>query len=1088
MNSATRQEVLSGAASVAQRSLWFLDRMAQGRPLNALAWRIELAGDLDVDALRAAFESVVRRHDSLRTRFEERGHLPVRSVEDEVELPFAFEDLRATPVAERTRTLERRCAEDVEAGFDLAVAPLLRVRLLRTGETSHHLLIVVHHIVFDAVSLDLLLGELDDHYGRSLRGETPSGAPLPTTYARYCEEQHELLVGPRREKLAAYWRERLDDVPRLLELPTDRPRGPVQLYDNGEHTLRLDAGLSEKLRAFARAERTTAFSVLLAGFQLLLARLSGQRDVVVGTPASGRTRSELEPLIGFLVNMVVLRGRVGESDTFRTLVKNARRTVFSALDHQQLPFDTVVDELKPDRALSHNPLFQVQFGMRTQGEGTFDALPVRKVTPVDNGHSQYELTVAVVDGNDCIDVVIEYAPSLYDTASAIALGEQYRRLLASAVAEPDGLADALDLLGPVARHQVLHGWNDTGRMVEQRTMPQLFEAAAARFPDTPAVVAGEEQLDYRELNARANRLARLLIARGVGPEDIVAGALPRSVDYAVAFMGATKAGAAYQPLDLKHPQERLRTVLADTRPAVVLSLGAAHPATPGTSLSVVLDSPDVQDELAQAAPHDVTDAERRVPLRLAHPAYVIHTSGSTGRPKGVIVQHQGLATLTWNQVEVLGVVPGESRVLQFASPAFDGSMADLTKSLLSGATLVLPLDEERTPGPPLQELMHKRRITHTILPPAVLSVMDPEHALPAGTVLCVAGEACPGDVVGRWSAGRKMFNEYGPTETTVVSTMSGRLSGNGAPPLGRPLWNTQVYVLDHLGNPVPPEVAGELYVGGTQLARGYLNRPALTAAAFVPDPYGSVPGGRLYRTGDRVRRRRDGSLEYLGRVDDQVKIRGYRIEPGEVTGVLLEHPEVTSATVTVREDTPGERRLVGYAVPAAGSSLQTAELRAYLAARLPDYLVPSAFVLLDAIPVTHSGKVDRKSLPEPPAVPCSDGVRPARTAVERLVVAVWGDILGIDTAALSCDDDFFAVGGHSLSAVAVAATLQELLDLPLTAAAVFHAPTPERLAERLASDLGGAERAEAVAGPLVQVLEMTDEDALARLAQGADRI
>lgn len=1084
-----QRDASAGAPSVAQQSLWYLDKMAQGGPLNALGWRLELAGPLDIGALRESFEAVMARSDSLRTRFEERDHLPVRVVEDRVELPFTVEDLRALPTAERTEVLRRRCAEEVGTGFDLARAPLLRVRVLRTADTTHHLLIVVHHIVFDATSLDILLKELTYFYAKLSGGSALNDAPPSTTYNDYCAAQHELLAGPRREKLAGYWRDRLAGIPPLLELPTDRPRGPEQLYGSAAHTLRLDAGLSERLRAFARGERTTLFTVMLAAFQVLLARQSGQRDIAVGSPVSGRTSSELEPLIGFFVNMVVLTGRVGETDSFRTLVRRARGTVFGALDHQQLPFDTVVDELRPGRTLSHSPLFQVLFGMRTSepaGERP-GALSISAVEPLDNGYSQYELAFAAVDGSDCIDVVIEYAPSLYDATSVIGLGEQYRQLLGSALADPDRPADELDLLGTVKRHQVLHGWNDTARPVEQKPLSQLFEDVAARHADSAAVESGDVRLNYQELNERANRLARLLIARGIGPEDIVALALPRSADYIVAQLATAKAGAAFQPLDLAHPTERIRTVLADSGPVAVLSCGAPHPATPEGALALVLDSPGTLVELARADAGNVTDGERITPLLTEHPAYVIYTSGSTGRPKGVIVQHNGFATLGGSQAEGFGVTPG-SRVLQFASPAFDSSIADLATALINGATLVVPLDDERVAGPPLRNLLHHRRITHALLPPPVLTVMDPDDTMPEGATLMVAGEACPGELADRWSAGRTMINAYGPTEATVGVTISDPLSGPEAPPLGRPVWNTQIYVLDHVGRPVPAGVAGELYIGGTQLARGYHGRPGLTAESFVPDPYGSVPGGRLYRTGDRGRHRRDGTLEFLGRIDDQVKIRGYRIEPGEVTAVLQEHPEVIAATVAVQESPLGDCRLVAYAVPVPGSPVGPAVLREHMVSRLPDYLVPSVFVLLSELPLTHNGKVDHKRLPAPPSTSATPDGRAPETAAERLVALLWSEYLGIDASAIGCDDDFFALGGHSLLGAAMAAALQEMFAVTFTVAAVFRAPTVERLASCLTAELGGADRAEPAAELLLELMSMTEDEAVARLTEGADRI
>nr|WP_041842091.1 non-ribosomal peptide synthetase [Actinoplanes friuliensis] len=996
--------------SFAQQRLWFLHQFEPDSAEYVTPVALRLTGPLDTGALDAALTALTARHESLRTTFRT-GADGVAEQVIHPPLPAPAEQQPVTP-----ETLDAVLAELVGRPFDLAAGPLLRPTLLRLAAEDHVLLLVQHHIITDGWSTGVLIAELAELYTAHVTGAPAHLPTLPVQYADFAAWQRDRLTGPLLDDQLAFWRETLAGVD-TLELPTDRPRPPVHSTHGAVHELRIPPALAARLTALGRTHGGTLFTTLVAACQVLLSRWSGQDDIAVGTVTSGRDRAELADLVGFFVNTLVLRTAVDGRRTFAELLDDVRHTVLGALAHQDVPFERLVDELRPARDPSRTPLFQVMVVLQNL-PGAAPELPGLRAEPVELELTTagYDLTMEFEDSADGLGVSLTYNTDLFDAATIGRLATHLTSLFEAVVADPDQPVSRLPLLGDDERRHLLTGLNDTGRTVPPATLDELFAAQAARTPDAPAVRHPGGELTYAELDEQVDRLARLLIGRGAGPESIVALLLPRSADIVVAQLAAGRAGAAYLPVDPGYPAGRIAFMLEDARPVLTVTrTGLAGGVPAGTEL-VLLDDPAVTAALATGTPR-VTDTDRRAPLRPEHPAYVIYTSGSTGRPKGVTVTHAGVAGFSAAEIAHFAVAPGD-RVLQFASPSFDASVLELCMALPAGATLVVP-----PPGPLVGEhlgaVLAGERVTHTLIPPAALATV-PEIELPDLATLIVGGDACDAALVARWAPGRRMINAYGPTESTVVTSWTGPLSPGGVPAIGRPILNTRVYVLDRHLQPVPLGVAGELYVAGVGLARGYLRRTGLTAQRFIADPYGAS-GTRMYRTGDVARWTAAGELEFLGRADDQVKIRGFRIELGEVQAALTAHPEVAQAVVTAREDQPGIKRLVAYVVPPSGTAAPaTTQLREFLGRTLPDYLVPAVFVPLTALPVTANGKVDRAALPAPDpaagAAPGAGHVSP-RTPVEQTLAGIWADVLGLDRVGVH--DNFFDAGGDSILSIQV---------------------------------------------------------------------
>ncbi|MBB5803972.1 amino acid adenylation domain-containing protein/non-ribosomal peptide synthase protein (TIGR01720 family) [Saccharothrix ecbatanensis] len=941
--------------SFAQQRLWFLDQFSPGGTEYVTPLAVRLRGALDVPRLERALTGLVARHESLRTTFPAVDGLPVAVVHPPTDVVL--------PVVGEMPALEP---------FDLSEGPLFRPVLVRRGPDDHVLALTMHHIVTDGWSGGVLMADLTALYGGA---ELP---PLPIRYGDFAAWQREQPLDVQLD----YWRGQLADVP-ALELPTDRPRPPVQTTAGAQTEFVVPAPVANRLRELARAVDGTLFMALVAACQVLFHRWSGQDDFAVGTVASGRDRPETQDLVGFFVNTVTLRARIEPSATFPEFLVRTRDTVLDAFAHQEVPFERVVDAVQPDRDTSRTPLFQAVVALQNSPQATgFPGLEASDVgQPV--ASTGFDVTVEFTEEDDGrLHGAFEYNTDLFDAGTVRRLVEHLGVLLSGIAADADRPLWSLPVL-PEGERKSLEEWGSTGPAIDGPGFVELVEAQVARTPHALALT-GAVDVTYAELNARANRLAHHLIGLGAGPERIVALRLPRSVDLVVAELAVLKSGAAFLPVDPEYPAERISFMLADARPLVVL------------------DGPvDVSGQ---------PDTDPGVRVRPEHAAYMIYTSGSTGRPKGVVVTHAGLATFSAAEIAHFRVSQGD-RVLEFSSPSFDASVLELCMSLPAGAALVVP-----PPGPllgdQLAEVIDAFGVTHALIPPVALATV-PDAALPTFRTLVVGGDACSADLVRRWAPGRRMINAYGPTESTVVTSWSEPLEPGGVPPIGRPIPGTTVHVLDDALQPVPVGVPGELHVSGVGLARGYLDRPGLTASRFVANPFGP-PGSRMYRTGDVVRWNASGVLEFVGRSDEQVKIRGFRIELGEIETALLRHPDVREAVVVARADARGHKRLVAYVVG------EVAKVRDFLAESLPDYLVPSLFVPVDALPISSNGKVDRARLPEPDFSALTGGEHVAPSGpVEEALAAVWADVLGVPRVGV--EDNFFSLGGDSILSMQVVA-------------------------------------------------------------------
>ncbi|MCX5414994.1 non-ribosomal peptide synthetase [Streptomyces sp. NBC_00059] len=1038
--------------SYAQRRLWFLHRLDGPSATYNIPFAVRLEGALDVDALRRALRDVVVRHEALRTVFPAPGgDIPVQRVlaAEEVRLPLVAESVDEAKCADR---IDAAVAERIDVEHELP----LRVTLLRLAEDTHVLVLVIHHIAADGSSLGPLVRDLGTAYRDRLGGTAPAWAPPPVTYADYTLWQRDLL-GDEKDpdslvsRQLAHWRTALAGLPELVELPWDRPRPPAPRHEGATHHFTVDDTTARGIAALARASGSSVFMVLQAALALLLSRHGAGEDIPLGTAVAGRTDEAATDLVGFFVNTLVLRTDLSGDPTFRELLHRVKESDLDAHAHQDVPFERLVELLNPARA-PHHPLFQTMLVLQNHAAAAPVGLPGVDAHPVpaDLGVSKFDLSFTFVEtpGSDGspegMRASVDYATELFDAGTVRGLADRMLRLLRAVGDDPTLPLHAYDVLGDADQARLTEWGTGPHPDLPARTFPDLFSQRVRQAPDAPAVRDADTTLTYRELDTRAESLARRLAGRGVGPEARVAVALPRDHGLVVALLAVLKAGAAYLPLDTDYPAARLAYMLADAAPSLLLTTPELHRGLPRT------DVPHLYP--ADGTPPADAPASWRSP-HPQHPAYVIYTSGSTGRPKGVVVTHRGIGAMADTQQERLRLIP-DSRVLHLASVSFDAAFWELCMGLLSGACLEIDAREALLPGPALAARVRAHGITHLTLPPAALAVLPPD-SLPAGTTIVLAGEACPPALARSWSRGRHLVNAYGPTETTVCAAMSGFQHAEGplAPdrtvPIGVPVDGTRVRVLDGRLAPVPPGVVGDLYVSGKGLARGYHDRPGLTATRFVADP--SDPGGgRMYRTGDLARWGHYGQLEYVGRVDDQVKLRGFRVELGEVEAALTALPGVAAACAVVREDRPGDRRLVAYTVPAEGAEgPDGTEVRSRLAALLPDHMVPSAHVRLTALPVTPNGKTDRRALPAPED-PRSGGRGP-RTPRERVLCEVFAETLGVPE--VSATDDFFALGGHSLLAVTLAQRIEERCGRRLSLRALFTTPTVEGV-DRL---LGGAE-------------------------------
>ncbi|MCF3102004.1 amino acid adenylation domain-containing protein [Streptomyces roseoverticillatus] len=1060
--------------SPAQARLWFLHQLEGPSVAYTIPCSLRIDGTLDTEALRAAFADVVARHEALRTVFPDTDGRPHQKIlaPENAHVPFLVREV--TP-----EQLDESVAGAGAYAFDLAAEPPVRATLLSSGPGTHVLCVALHHIAGDEWSEGVLLRDLDTAYAARRRGEAPAWAPLPLQFADHTLWQRDMLADPSGgDRLTAYWTERLAGLPDELRLPADRPRPAEPSGRGGAVRLRLPGALHEALRGYAHRTGATPFMVTQAASALLLGNLAGTDDVALGTPVAGRSDEAVENVVGFFVNTLVLRHDLSAADgggalTFDQLVRRSRETVLGALAHQDLPFDRLVEIAAPERSLGRHPLFQVMVQHRKEAAGLDRLLGARTELLPDPLHAaRFDLAFTFVESADGAhtDLTVIHAQDLYDRETAGLLGDRLLHVLGQVLAAPGRPVDRVDVMSPAERRALDTEWNATGRAVPGGTLVTRFADRLAAEPGATAVVFEGRALTYRELDALAGRLARTLAAAGAGPDRVVAVAVPRSAELMVSLLAVLKSGAAYLPLDLDYPAERLAYMIEDAAPACVVTVAAEAgrlPSTGGIPVVLADDAGEGSEPAAQAS----------APLPAAgpgHAAYVIYTSGSTGRPKGVVVTHEAIVNrLDWMR-ETYGVGSAD-RILQKTPASFDVSVWEFFLPLVSGAAVVLARPGGHREPDHLADLAAHSGITTAHFVPSMLTAFtaaaEEDEAIRTGfagvrRVFC-SGEALPAAAVDRFAAlwpHIDLHNLYGPTEAAVDVTYHRTEAGSGVVPIGRPVWNTRLYVLDASLRPVPVGVPGELYLAGVQLARGYLNRPGLTASRFVADPF-SGGGARMYRTGDLVRRRADGAVEYLGRTDDQVKVRGFRIELGEIEAALSALPGVAQAAVTARPLAPGGApQLVAYAVPAAGAAPGAQELREALAGRLPEHMVPAAVTLLDALPLSVNGKLDRKALPEP----ARSATRPAAPAPDRrdspaaAMASVFAEILGLPD--VGEDDNFFALGGDSIVSIQLVSTARKA-GFTIAAKDVFQHPTPAALAA--AGRREDQEPAEAPAAPTI---------------------
>lgn len=1029
-----------------QQGLWFLAELEGPSATYNLpfAWRIE--GRLEVASLTAALGDVVGRHEALRTVFpvvDGQSHQHVLAPGE------AVPELVVALAAEES--LPGLLARAAGHAFDLTRELPVRAWLFSVSAQDHVLVLLTHHIASDGWSMGVLMRDLGEAYRSRVMGRAPGWPELPMQYADYALWHQELLgsdqeTGSVLSDQLAYWTTALAGLPEQLELPFDRPRAAVASHRGAVTRVELDPSLHRRLLELARRCQVTLFMVLQAGLAVLLARSGAGNDIPIGTPVAGRGHRAVRDLVGLFVNTLVLRVDLAGDPSFTELLGRVKAADLSAYACSAVPFGRLVEELNPARSAAYHPLFQVMLASADVADWPWEVEGLRmRREPLVAAAAQFDLTLtfrqrfAADDGPAGIHVVVEYAAELFDAATVQALVGRWLRLLDQVATDPARRVGELDLLSAAEFDQVVAGWNDTARPVPPALLPELVQQQAARIPDSTAVVFEGTRLSYADLNVAANRLARYLLPLGAGPERLVAVAMPRSAEMIVAVLGVLKSGSAYLPVDPGYPADRVAFMLADAEPAAVLTTAAARHVLPGGLRPVVLDDPAVEAAVGSLSAADLGPAERQGVLAPGNPAYLMYTSGSTGRPKGVVVEHAGVANLlAWERGEFAG---GElARVLASTSLSFDVSVFEMFGPLASGGSIEVVENLLALADRP-QDPWSGSMISAV---PSALSQMLATSGVQvrAGTV-ALGGEAVTAQAVGVVKAalpGARVINVYGPTEVTVWATSWVMDRDAVRPPIGRPIWNVRAYVLDDRLRPVPPGIAGELYLAGNQLARGYLHQPALTAQRFVACPFG-VGGQRMYRTGDLARWNARGELEYLSRVDEQVKLRGFRIELGEVEAVLAAQPGVSAAVVTVLEDRVGDQRLVGYVVPTAGSQVDPASVRAAAATVLPGYMVPAAVVLMEALPLSVNGKLDRRALRPPPDLSASAGrerLEPYSSREEPLC-ELFAQVLGIDR--VGAEDSFFDLGGHSLLAAMLVARLDKQLGIKISLRNFLAAPS-----------------------------------------------
>jgi surfactin family lipopeptide synthetase A len=1031
--------------SFAQQRLWFVEQMQEvGATYNEF-FALKIQGYLNIAVLSQVVTEIVRRHEVLRTNFVIKDAFPVQVIAPHTTISIPVIDLQALSEVKQFTQTQKIIQQEQTKTFNLSDDFLLRITLLKLAEDSYVLLLNMHHIVSDGWSVGIFVREFTALYQAFAQGKSSPLPELSIQYADFACWQRELLNKDVFKTQLEYWQKQLAGAPPLLELPTDRARLSKQTFLGSSVRIVLDSQLTQQLKLLSQQSGATLYMTLLGAFLILLSRYSNQEDIVVGSPIANRNRSEIESLIGFFINNLALRVNLEGNPTFLELLQRVRQVTLDAYAHQDVPFEQLVEKLQPERSLNYSPLFQVVFALQNTPLDKLE-LPGLTLTPIEIERlvSKNDLILLIEEQNSELIALWDYNTDLFDVQTITRMAEHFQTLLSAIAIAPQQLIGELPLLTAIERHQVLVEWNDTQLDYPQdQCIHELFAAQVENTPDAVAVVCQDQHLTYQQLNHHANQLANYLQSLGIGSEVTVGICVERSLEMVIGLLGILKAGAAYVPLSPDYPFERLSFILEDVQPPVILTQEHLLDKLPSSWSQVICLDSEWKDIALFSEENPVRKATSE------NLAYVIYTSGSTGKPKGVLIPHQGLCNLVQAQIQRFDVTP-DSRVLQFAAFSFDASVSEVFMALCSGASLYLENSEKLLPSSNLVQLIQHKEITHITLPPSALTVL-PSADLPSLQSLIVAGETCGSDLVAQWSSNRRFFNAYGPSECTVCATIAECMDSTKKPPIGRPIHNTQIYILDKHLQPVPIGVTGEIYIGGVGVARGYLNRADLTAQKFIPNPFSADKQARLYKSGDLGRYLANGNIQFLGRIDHQVKIRGFRIEIEEIQAVLLQHPDVKDVIVVAREDKLHNQRLVAYIVEDRQQS-SSQVYKKYLRKLLPDYMIPSEIVLLESLPLNPNGKVDRRALPTPEQISLqseSNFVLP-RDTLELQLAEIWEEVLELRPVGIK--DNFFDIGGHSLLAIRLMSKIEQAFgkNLPLTT--LFSGPTVEQLASILRSD------------------------------------
>ncbi|MBD2813656.1 amino acid adenylation domain-containing protein [Xenorhabdus sp. Flor] len=1064
--------------SFAQQRLWFIDQLTEGSPQYNCPGYLRLRESLNLNAFKAAVKALLERHEALRTHFKIIDNEPRQVVTNSYDLPITLYDLTALSEAEQKNKVEQLSQEEDNLVFNLSTDLMLRIRLIKLAENDYVIIYTIHHIACDSWSIEIFINELITLYRAYNQGEIAPLPPLKIQYTDYAQWQRNWLQGDILKKQLDYWQNQLSGISPLHRFPLDNPRPEKQSFEGKLNEQHISKDLTQEIRALCHQHEVTLFMFLETAFAVLLSRYSNEKDILVGTPLAGRIHHDIEPLIGFFVNSLVIRTDLSGNPTFSELLKQNSRTILDAYAHQDLPFQMLVEKISPGRNLNYNPIFQIAFTLENTQQGTTLArdnnieIEERLLLKV-----RFDLEIHIYEEEGGLSLLWVYDSSLFKNITIERLLANYETLLANIVRvmkprigsdlirkEPS--VHDIPLLAEAEIHTLLHEWNGLQDDSQHGgCFHELFEEQAARHPEKTAVVFGNNSLNYQELNKQANQLAHYLIEQNIKPETLVALCIPRSLRAVVALLGIIKAGGAYLPLDPSYPTSRLQYMLEHSEAEFILTETNLIEKLPISQQKVVcLDAETIQSKLQHMPADNI--AERPFPLTENNLAYVIYTSGSTGKPKGVMLEHKGWVNLALSQAGLFGV-DSDSRGLQFASWSFDAMILEISMTLAYGAALYLISETQQHTPEWLDELVEKHQITHAVLPPALLPYLDFNRWRSVSTLL-LAGEAVPPQAAVRWSQDRKLFNVYGPTECTAIVT-SGLLTDDKIT-IGKPLPNTVIRILDPSGNLVPIGVVGELCIGGIQLARGYLNAPETNATKFITDLTEKSQSQRLYRTGDLARWVPDGRVEYIGRIDSQVKIRGFRIELGEIEAVLAGHDALSSAAVMTYGNDK-DKRLIAYVCPTAAwlgervlqvntenlnsenisqySAIKaelSEQLESALRKQLPEYMVPGLYIPLERMPLTLNNKVDKKALPIPNENDFrqQDYVAP-RNEMEKKISQLWQEVLGISQ--IGIHDNFFVLGGHSLQATRLISSIRNDLNIEIPLSSVFEHPTLERLSQ-----------------------------------------